>query len=199
MDLTLDKKHENKITFLAEGVSISMANSIRRYAMMHIPVLAIDKVTFYDNNSAMFDEYIAHRMGLMPVATPAKTPKEAAISFRLDESGPKTVYSQDLKSSDKEIAVAREKLPIITLGENQRIRLEAATRLGSGTEHAKFQAGIVSYGLEDDKIRFQVESFYQMTPAEMIRRGCSALEEDLEEYAKLIKKLEKPSKKKKKE
>ena len=52
--------------------------------MSYVPVLAIDKVTFYDNTTAFWDEYIAHRMGLMPILTPENTPESAEIVFSLD-------------------------------------------------------------------------------------------------------------------
>jgi len=188
MDITLEKKHENKLTFLAEGISPAFANVVRRYAMVHTPILAIDHVTFYENNSAVFDEYLAHRMGLLPLTTPNKTPASAEISFRLDETGPAMVYSESLKSSDKDITVGREKVPIITLAEDQHLRLEATARIGTGTEHAKFQAGLVSYSIDEKGIHFLVESFYQMTPQEVIVRGCDTLEKDLDELANAVKK-----------
>ncbi len=192
MKITIEKEKANKIECSVDGITIPFANAVRRYSMTHIPVLAMDHLTFYDNTSWIFDEYIAHRLGMIPILTPEKLPEGVEIIFTIDETGPKVVCSKDLKSNDKDISVAREQIPILTLNENQRLRLEAKARLDYGTKHAKFQAGLVTYEiLGKDKFRFKLESFFQMEPAELIVRGCIALEKDLSELIKEVKKAEK--------
>jgi DNA-directed RNA polymerase subunit D len=192
--MKLDKKHENRIEFIAE-VSTSFANMVRRYSISRVPVLAIDQVTFYDNSSPLWDEYIAQRLGLMPITTPEKTPESAEIVFSLDAEGPKTVYSSEMKSSDKDIQVAKN-IPIATLGPNQHLRFESKAILGIGRKHAKFQAGIVSYGKEGNSLRFMVESCCQMEPAEVIERACDVIIDDIEAVEAALGK--KPAKKAKK-
>src|SRR3989338_897113 len=140
MKISVEKEKGNKIEFSVDGISVTFANALRRYSISHIPVLAIDSITFYDNNSWMFDEYISHRLGMMPVTTPEKLPEDVEVVFTLDETGPKIVYSKDLKSGDKDISVAREQIPVLTLHEKQRLRLEAKAKLRNGTTHAKFQS-----------------------------------------------------------
>ena len=209
MKLVLDKKHGNRIEFTASGIDYQFSNLVRRYSMSYVPVLAIDKVTFYDNTTAFWDEYIAHRMGLMPILTPDKTPESAEIIFSLDAQGPKTVLTSDMTSSDKGVSFAKDNITIVTLGPEQRLRLEGTAVLGIGRKHAKFQAGIVSYGEEKDGIHFMVESFYQMEPIDVISRGCDAIESQIEAVEEAlgapskkkkakVEKAEKPEKKEKK-
>ncbi len=199
MKLVLDKKHGNRIEWIAKGVSTSMANMLRRYSISRVPVLAIESVTFYDNTSAFWDEYIAHRLGLMPIITPDKLPEDAEVVFSLDAEGPKTVYASDMSSSDKDISVAKGNISIVTLGPNQRLRFEGKAVLGIGRTHAKFQSGLVSYGAEGDDAKFVVESFFQMEPAEVILRGCDIIESDIEDLEEALgKKSDKPKKAKKK-
>jgi len=143
--------------------------------------LAIDAVTFYDNSTAFWDEYLAHRIGLMPIKTPADLPAEVELIFSLDVEGPKTAYSSDFKCSDKDISMAKEKIIAVTLATNQHLRLEGRAVLGTGRKHAKFQAGIVSYGEEDKGLRFMVESFFQMEPYEVLSRGCGVIESQLDD------------------
>lgn len=192
MKIAVEKERANKLEIVIDGITVTFANALRRYSMTGIPVLVIDNVTFYDNTAWMFDEYISHRLGMIPILTPDKLPEDTEVIFTLDETGPKTVYSKDLKSSDKDIYAAKEQIPILTINENQRLRLEAKARLGQGTRHAKFQASIVSYEiLGEDKFRFKIESLFQMKPNEVVVRGCNALEKDLSEVAKELKKASK--------
>jgi DNA-directed RNA polymerase subunit D len=179
MELTLKKKHENRIEFAVEGIGPTFANAVRRYVMNRIPVLSIDTVTFYDNTTSMWDEYIAHRLGMMPIVTPEKLPASVEVVFSLDETGPKIVHGKDMKSSDKGIKIAQDDIVIVTLGQNQRLRLEAKAVLGTGAKHGKFQAGLISYGIEEGVFNFLVESFYQMAPARVIKRSCSELSSDI--------------------
>lgn len=193
MNLVLEKKHENRIEFLVDGISFGFANMIRRYAMARVPVLAIDTVTFYDNSSPFWDEYLAHRLGLMPVTTPAKTPESAEIIFSLDAAGPKVVYSGDMKSSDDGIKMAQEKIVISTLGENQTLRFEAKAIVGTAKTHAKFQSGLMAYGEKEGKFKFFIESFHHMPPKELMKRGCEMIEKDIDAVIKGVSK--KPKKK----
>lgn len=180
MELVLEKKHENRIEFHADGISHAFANMVRRYAVSRVPVLAIDTVTFYDNSSPFWDEYISHRLGLMPIVTPADIPESTEVVFSLDASGPKVVHAGDMKSSDSGITIAKDKIAIITLGEGQVLRFEGKAVIGVGAEHAKFQAGLISYGDADGKFRFFVESFYQMEPSEVLDRACGVIVKDLD-------------------
>jgi DNA-directed RNA polymerase subunit D len=194
MKLILDKKHANRVVFLAKDITLAFANVVRRYGLSRIPVMAIEGVTFYDNTTAFWDEYIAHRLGLLPLTSP-EIPSGVEVTFSLDAEGPKVVYASDLVSSDKDIAVAQPKIPIVTLGSNQRLRFECKAVVGTAMTHAKFQAGLISYGAENDNIIFTVESFYQMEPFEVISRTCDIVTDDIGKIEEALgKKVEKKAK-----
>ena len=184
MQLEDVSENGNKLSFTLKGVALPLANAIRRYSMNHVPVLAIDTITMYENSSPIFDEYIAHRIGMLPIKTPRNLPASTEVSFVLDAQGPKAVFAEDLKSSDSGIVVAEPRIPVVTLTEGQSVRLEGKAILGIGRKHAKFQAGLASYDeKEDGTILFKAESFLNMDPRDMLIRGCKALEDDLEELA----------------
>ena len=42
----------------------AFANLIRRSCMDEVPTLAVEDVEFGDNSSALYDEVVAHRLGL---------------------------------------------------------------------------------------------------------------------------------------
>lgn len=58
-----------EVHFTLFGTDISMANAIRRIMIAEVPTMAIDKVIFHENDSVMHDEYIAHRLGLVPLSS----------------------------------------------------------------------------------------------------------------------------------
>lgn len=118
-----------------------LANAIRR-SVEEIPTLAIDEVEFFKNDSALYDEFLAHRLGLTPLKTDSKMSEKTKISLKLSKAGPCTVYSGDLKGGTK---TAYDKIPITILEKNQSLELVATARLGKGVDHAKYIPGLYHY------------------------------------------------------
>ncbi|KAL4466886.1 hypothetical protein ABPG74_010483 [Tetrahymena malaccensis] len=65
--LTLTNLEEFKCEFTLENCDISLANSLRRILLAEIETIAIHNVKVYENTSSLPDEYIAHRLGLIPL------------------------------------------------------------------------------------------------------------------------------------
>lgn len=143
--MKLINKKENELEFQIE-MSESLANSIRRY-VNRIPIIAIDEVEIHKNDSPLYDETIAHRMGLIPL----KMKKGKGVhELNLIVKKPGFVYSKDLQG---DLKVVFDEMPITHLGENQEIKIIAITKIGTGQEHSKFIPGLMSYrNLFDVKI-----------------------------------------------
>ena len=58
-----------EIVFTLSNSYLSIANALRRTIVAEVPTIAIDLVNFETNTSVLPDEYIAHRMGLIPLAS----------------------------------------------------------------------------------------------------------------------------------
>lgn len=123
--------------FVLKDATVAFANAIRRMGMSQVPVFAIDSVTFYENNSAVFDEYIANRLGLIPLTSDGAHKADEEVLLSLGAEGPRMVHSKELKSSTPKVKCVYDNIPIIKLGEDRGIRLEAKARMGTGAEHAK--------------------------------------------------------------
>lgn len=143
-----------------EGVKPSLINSIRRVVISEVPVFAIDQVIIINNTSSMYDEMLAHRLGLIPLKTPLDLfpkieecesglvdPAECTVRLTLQITAeePKVVYSGDLVSDHPEVTPVYPDIPIVKLAKDQSISLEAYARLGRAKEHAKWQAGLAAY------------------------------------------------------
>ena len=135
----IEKTPENLIVRM--DANHSLANAIRR-SVEEIPVLAIDEVELFKNDSALYDEFLAHRLGLVPLKTEAKMASKTSVKLKLQKSGPCSVYSGDLKGQAK---VVYGNIPITILEKGQELELVAEAKLGKGIEHAKYVPGLCYY------------------------------------------------------
>lgn len=145
-------KNKEKVVFLVRGIRNSIANAIRR-STEEIPTLAIDSIEFYKNDSALYDEILAHRLGLIPLRAPktfgtrekcsckGKGCLKCTAMLKLKVKGPCTVYASDLKAKGVEIVFGE--MPIVVLAKDQELELTAEAILGKGKEHAKFVPGLL--------------------------------------------------------
>ncbi len=65
--LTIESLTKDRIVFRLKNVPLSYANSLRRIIISEVPTMAIEFVNIKENTSPVHDEYIAHRMGLLPL------------------------------------------------------------------------------------------------------------------------------------
>ncbi len=179
---------KGKVSFdIADG-DVKLANMLRRYLINGVPVYAVDKIVVYENSTSFFDEYIAHRIGMVPLTTPEADIDPEKIGFYLDVAGPGTVYSKDVKSNSEAVKVAIDDIPIIRLLEGQVLRIECKARKAVGREHAKFQSGIASYEVDEKgTVHFWAENMQHMETPELIRRALKKMDADFKALHEAIK------------
>ncbi len=155
MEITVLYKDNETIHFLVEGIDVAFANALRRTMLTKLPSMAIDEVLVIENTSVMYDEMLAHRLGLIPLVTDLDSynlPEECdcegkgcslcqcTLTLEVEaHDEDKIVYSGDLKSQDPKVVPASAEIPLVKLAPGQSIILEAYAKLGTGKENAKFQ------------------------------------------------------------
>jgi DNA-directed RNA polymerase subunit D len=152
----LEKDHSN-LRLLVKGIDVQFMNTLRRIVLSEVPCMAIDEVVVIENSSVLQDEFIAHRLGLIPLKTNLddyNLPEECQcksefgcnlcrVTLTLDAEAKeetRTVYSGELVSENPDIVPVKDNIPIIKLAKGQKLKLEAYARLGKGKSHAKWQA-----------------------------------------------------------
>ncbi len=121
--------------------NLPLANALRR-SVSEVPTLAVDEVEIFKNGSALYDEMLAHRIGLIPLKTEKSMSSKTKVELKIVKKGPCTVYSGDFEGSAE---VAFPKIPITLLGEEHKLELVATATLGIGREHAKYVPGLCYY------------------------------------------------------
>ncbi len=192
MDIKILEENNEKLVVELKNTSPSFANALRRIIISEVPVLAIEEVEVIENNSALQDELLANRLGLIPLKYPVdKVEKLDGVTFSLKKEGPCIVRASDIISNNKEVSVLYPNIPIVTLFEKQEVDLKMVARVNKGKEHAKWQGGIVGYKSDESErnIILEIESCSAYTPKELLKKSLEILRNKANSFAKEFEKL----------
>jgi len=173
MPIEILEESKNFIKLKVKGYPLEVLNSVRRATMEETPKMAVDFVAIDRNDSVMFNEMLAHRLAMLPLTSeealekyaPPEECKECNIEDAVADKcksadgkpcytrllleveggrGITIVYAKDLKSEDEDVKPVYREIPILSLLENQKVKLVAYARLGRGKEHAKWMPATVA-------------------------------------------------------
>src|SRR5512136_136069 len=168
MKIDIVEMTPTKAQFVITDTNPAFANALRRTIISDVPKMALDSIEFhlgpimdekgaaFESVSPMFDEIVSHRLGLIPVPTDLQTFNFRAkctcngegcpnctIMYSLNKKGPCTVYSGDLEPvGDAKFRIKDDLIPIVKLAEDQALLIYATAELGTGRQHAKWQAAL---------------------------------------------------------
>jgi DNA-directed RNA polymerase subunit D len=222
MDLQILENNDIRLSFIIKGLSIEMINAIRRIILTECPVMALTEIIILKNDSPLYDEIIAHRLGLIPLKTDLeiyKLPSECdcggfgcplcqvSLTCEITNTAnkPITVFSGDLVSNDPKIIPVDPKIPILKLDRNSKFIIEAYGNLGIAKEHVRHQAvsnvayrylPIIEFNEKEFKNEEENQLIVSLCPKilfEISSKGSLSLKEDYWKTCSLCKACEENS------
>ena len=172
MKIKIQELSERHLKCVIQEATPAFVNSLRRVLLTELPKMAIHEVEFhlgpirdretgkmYESMTPLFDEIVAHRLGMLPVPTDTRLFNfrnecvcsgegcpNCRIMYVLNKHGPSTVFSGDLEpisgDASGEVStyhIMEDLIPIVKLNDHEALLVYATAILGRGKDHAKWQ------------------------------------------------------------
>jgi len=190
-----DKGEQSVFTF--KNTHNTIVNSIRRIIINEVPTFAIEDVEVVKNDSPLYDETVAQRLGLIPIKTDLTSYElrdqckcgsigcamcEVKMSLKQSEDG--YVYSSAIKSDDPQIIPTDLDIPITKLFKGKEIELNLKAILGTGKEHMKWSPAHVYLNDDGKNVDLIVEPYGQLDAKVMYNKSIDILIEKIEDLEK---------------
>lgn len=178
--VTVRKVGSDNVDFVLQSCSLGFANAVRRAVIAEIPTIAIDLVDISVNSSVLPDEFLAHRLGLIPLHSKGVSDnlnytrnceycddhcERCSVTLRLrakctDPENILKVFASHLtRVDDRSDNIGRPVIRdpngegplILKLRNNQEIDFTCVAKKGLAKEHAKW-APTAAVGFEYDPL-----------------------------------------------
>ena len=199
------KIKENKTVLVIEfnKTHPTIVNSFRRYILDDVTTFAIDEVEIEENSSVIFNEIIAHRLGLVPINSSQKDDyilleddkagsigsAKSIIKFTIDKKGEGYVYSNEIKFDNPKVNASIDKIPITKMfKETDSFKAKGRAILGKGRVHSKW-APAHTYLKEGSKDKYEliIESFGQLENKQVFNYAIDGIISEIEKIEEKLK------------
>ena len=205
MKVKVIEQTKDNLTVEFDSIDPYIANTIRRTIINSVPVLAIEDVSIIVNTSALYDEIIAHRLGLIPFvfdsskivmksdcSCDGEGCSKCEVGMVLKKAGPCHVYAKDIKFANSSVKPVDGDILIVSLLDKQDINFEMKAEMNVAGEHAKWQSAIVGYKYDGDvdgpvKVVFNVKSISGLAPVDILVKAIDLIKLNLDMFEKAVK------------
>ena len=155
-----DKKN-SKMVFLLKNSNEVFANTIRRLILEEVPTLAVEDLEIKENTSALYDEMLGLRLGLLPIKTDLKSYNfketckcesvgcaQCELTIALKSAKKGFVTASEAVSTDPKCKFVQDNMQIVKLLSKQKLDITMKAVLGKGKVHAKWAPGLSFYKKE---------------------------------------------------
>ena len=201
----------DSIEFRLKDADLAFANSLRRVIISEVPTMAIDMVQVTENTSPLFDEFVVHRLGLVPLISEdidnynfpincsckegcEKCKVDYDIIVKCGENNKDTidVTSDDIKPKNKDIKVVPVKyddnpIVITKLKKGQSINMTLTAKKGIGKTHAKWSpvcTCVMKQVPNVEILKMDGDNFLNNLPPEDKEKFCEACPTKVFKYDK---------------
>ncbi|KAI8581787.1 hypothetical protein K450DRAFT_231180 [Umbelopsis ramanniana AG] len=159
-NITIRELQKDKISFILSDTDLSVANSLRRVMIAEVPTIAIDMVEIETNTTVLADEFIAHRLGMIPIESTdverikytrdctcsqycSECSVELTLHVKCTDDRTRDVTSRELISSNPQFQpVLTDKndsgILIVKLRKGHELSIKCIAKKGVAKEHAKW-------------------------------------------------------------
>tara|TARA_B100000482_G_C12612805_1_gene299816 strand:- start:2587 stop:3132 length:546 start_codon:yes stop_codon:yes gene_type:complete len=166
----------NRCEFEISNTCTFTANAIRRALLSDIETVAPNTILIKENTSCQTDEYICHRIGLIPFLQQKEEVnyKEECLTLNVSNRTPKT---SDFEGDAFKTIYETD---LIKLIDGQTLNIEVYFNRGTAKEHARYSpVAAVGYELQDKKIVFTFESINGECPSVHLKKALLKLQNRL--------------------
>lgn len=172
------EQKDNYIKLQITGVNNAICNGIRRVMMSEVETLAIDSIDFYQNDSVLNEDFIAHRLGLLPLHY-TEGIEEATLELEVSNDTEEN-YKVLSGSLSGHIDCVYDNILLTVLRPGESLELKCYIKKGCGKEHSKWSpVSKCVYTLNEDTAVFEVEGVGNMGPLTTFKKSLVKLQEKL--------------------
>ena len=168
----------HKCSFELRKNDVHLANAIRRSLISDVESYAPNKVVFEVNTTCQTDEYIAHRIGLVPFCTPEFNEEDTDIRTQTVtfDCKDKTFDANQMSGSFQ----PAQNIPIIKVIQGQHVKGTIFFAKKAGKDHSRFcPIAAAGYQILKDKINFTFESINGENPINHLLQALKKLQSRL--------------------
>lgn len=183
--MKVEKLEENEDVLEVElsETNDAVANALRRSMMVKVPTLAIKHIEVSKNDSGLFDEVLANRIGQIPFTIPKNVDEEDEVHIAVKKEGPVDVVAGDIQADNDEAEPVNPETVLVTLKESQELELEGVAVLNTGDEHAKHQGGTVGYEkTSEGTYEFRIESTSGYSNEELFNTAVEKVLDEIDQF-----------------